>query len=61
VPKPNLPEKRYLGDAVYADISHDSILLTTEDGINVTNSIVLERDVYEALVKYAKFVAGWPI
>lgn len=34
--------KEYLGDGVYAEIDEDAgIKLTTEDGINVTNTIYL--------------------
>ncbi len=40
-----LPSKRYLGDAVY--VRHDGfgIVLTTEDGIRATNTIVMEPSV----------------
>jgi len=44
--------KLYLGDAVYADFDGYMITLTTEDGINVTNTIHLEPEVYEALKIY---------
>jgi hypothetical protein len=44
-------KKEYLGDGVYAayEEGSDSILLTTEDGINVTNEIYLEAHVISAL------------
>lgn len=53
------PKKTYLGDGVYA--AHgidDTIILTAEDGISVTNEVVLEFEVYSALIQYACHV--WP-
>lgn len=42
--------KRYVGDGVYADYSeHGELVLTTENGIEVTNTIVLEPEVWKAL------------
>jgi len=50
--------KRYLGDAVYADHDGFALVLTTEDGISVTNRIVLEPEVYAALLEYVKKLQG---
>jgi hypothetical protein len=44
--------KRYLGDGVSAECDGYAIVLTTETGIAVTNRIVLEPDVLEALVQF---------
>jgi hypothetical protein len=48
--------KMYLGDGVYAE--HDErcaqIILTTENGISVTNRIVLDSIVYGALVSFVE-------
>ena len=44
--------KRYLGDAVYVDFDGDMLLLTTEDGVQVTNMVCLEPSVYAALLDY---------
>jgi hypothetical protein len=44
--------KQYLGDGVYVDIDERGLLLTTENGIEVTNTIVLEPEVWEALQRY---------
>lgn len=44
--------KAYLGDAVYADFDQRGLVLTTEDGIRATNTIVLEPQVLQALQKY---------
>lgn len=46
--------KEYIGDGVYAEVepSLGALVLTTENGVEVTNRIVLEPDVLEALEKY---------
>ena len=46
------PNKEYLGDAVYADFDDFGLILTTEDGISATNTIILEPDALEALFDY---------
>jgi hypothetical protein len=46
--------KTYLGDGVYANFDGYSIILTTEDGISVTNEIYLEPEVWQALLEYMK-------
>lgn len=42
--------KVYIGDAVYLARRGDDLVLTTEDGVAVTNRIVLEPAVFEALL-----------
>lgn len=44
--------KVYLGDSVYVDIDSRGIVLTTENCRDVTNTIVLEPNVYESLTQY---------
>jgi len=44
--------KHYLGDGAYVDFDGYALILTTEDGIDETNRIVLEPEVYAALVAY---------
>ena len=44
--------KTYLGDAVYAEVVDGELVLTTEDGLHVTNRIVLEAVVWQALRHY---------
>lgn len=44
--------KRYLGDGAYVDFDGYALVLTAEDGIRATNTIVLEPEVYAALVAY---------
>jgi hypothetical protein len=46
--------KRYLGDGVYVEWSMESLVLTTENGIEVTNRIYLEPEVYKALLEFVK-------
>ncbi len=45
--------KTYLGDGAYADFDGYSVILTTEDGIRATNTIVLEPEIMRALISYA--------
>lgn len=48
-----MKEKVYLGDSVYAQFDGYHIVLTTENGMGVTNEILLEPQVYVALIDYA--------
>ncbi len=45
-------KKRYIGDGVYADFNGFNLIITTEDGINTTNTIFLEPEVYKSLTQY---------
>jgi hypothetical protein len=45
-------DKQYLGDGVYVAVSGYDLVLTTENGISITNEIVLEPEVLRALLKY---------
>jgi hypothetical protein len=47
-------EKDYAGDGVYMDDEGHAMRLTTEDGISVQNTIVIERLELEAIIRYAK-------
>jgi hypothetical protein len=50
-----MPEpKRYLGDGVYVAFDGYAIVLTAENGICVTDRVVLEPRVYNALVEYVE-------
>lgn len=46
--------KEYLGDAVYVETDGYGLTLTTEDGYRATNTIYLEPEVYNALVRYVE-------
>jgi hypothetical protein len=50
--------KVYLGDGVYLALDGPDLVLTTEDGIRVTNRIVLEPEVYQALLYYVDRIQG---
>lgn len=47
-------DKHYLGDGVYIQFDGYGFVLTTENGVEVTNTIVLEPHVYMNLVEYVK-------
>lgn len=47
-------KKRYLGDGVYIEDQGYHLVLTTENGIATTNTIFLDSQVVEALIKYVK-------
>lgn len=47
--------KTYLGDGVYVAVDARGVVLTTEDGIAVTNTIVLEPEVYERFRQFIEF------
>ena len=44
--------KTYLGDGVYVEYEGGMIKLTTENGIDITNIIYLESEVYSELIKW---------
>jgi hypothetical protein len=45
--------RHYLGDGVYASLRPDhSVILTTENGVSITNTIVLEWEVLMAFDEY---------
>jgi hypothetical protein len=44
--------KRHLGDGVYGEMEGRILLLTTEDGVSVTNRIVLEPEVIDDLLGF---------
>lgn len=51
-----MSNKQYLGDGVYADYDGYMLILTTEDGENILNTIYLEPEVYVALVRYVEYL-----
>ncbi len=50
--------KEYLGDGVYADFDGEHIVLTAENGTTATDTVYLNREVFEALVGYEKRLRG---
>jgi len=55
---PPRSHKSYLGDGAYVDFDGWAIVLTTEDGISVTNRVVLEPEVFRALEAYVARMRG---
>lgn len=49
--------KTYIGDGVYAEWNGEQIILTTENGVETTNTIVLEPDVIHALEEFRKRIS----
>jgi hypothetical protein len=49
-----LMDKLYLGDGVYAEWRDNQLILTTEDGISVSNTIYLDVYVLDALITALK-------
>ena len=49
-----MTDKEYVGDGVYIQSSPDGqdFQLTTENGLEVTNTIFLDRDVVRAVLEY---------
>ena len=56
--KPSRPSKVYLGDGTYAQFDGFHLILTTENGIETTNTVYLEDWVFNALLRYAEEI-GW--
>lgn len=48
--------KEYLGDSVYAQVHEDTgaLILTTENGYQPSNMIILEDEVMISLISYLK-------
>lgn len=46
--------KHFLGDGVYVRISGDTIVLTTENGFETTNTVFLEPGVWARLQRYVE-------
>ena len=46
------PTKRYLGDSVYVEMENDMVKLTTENGLEASNTIYLEEPVMNKLCKF---------
>jgi len=46
--------KTYIGDGVYAEFDGYGVVLTTENGIEETNRIVLEPEILAYFLKFVK-------
>lgn len=49
-------EKIYLGDGAYAAFDGNSIIVTAEDGIRATDTVILDTEALLALIAFAKHV-----
>lgn len=46
--------KTYIGDGIYAELTEQGLVLTTENGISVTNRIVIEQREWDTLTEWIK-------
>lgn len=53
-----MSSKTYLGDSVYAEWDGYGVVLTTENGYGASNRIVMEPEVYAALIAYVERLRG---
>ncbi len=51
-----MPGKTYIGDSVYAEFENGMIKLTTNNGVGDSNTILLEQEVFNALINFANAV-----
>ena len=54
MPDKTMMGKEYLGDGVYVEYDDVGVVLTTENGYNVTNRIVLDPCVWFRLMRYVQ-------
>ena len=56
--------KQYLADGVYAELANGELVLTTENGISIQNTIVFEPYTlvafFEFLMQNTNVVVTWP-
>jgi ribosomal protein S27AE len=50
-----MPNKRYIGDGVYALHDGNHLIIETQDGIRVNNRIGLDDNVLDGLMKYLEY------
>lgn len=56
--QPTQARKAYIGDGVYVVYDGYGLILTTENGIEVTNTIYLEPSVFSALYQYVQSIGA---
>jgi hypothetical protein len=49
-------KKTYLGDSVYVDFDGYYVTLTTENGVVISNTVLLEPPVVDALLDFIRIV-----
>ena len=47
-----MENKDYIGDGVYVASQHGQIHVTTENGVEITNRVVLETETLDALLQW---------
>ena len=48
--------KQYLGDGVYADFDGIHIILSVSDGVQESERVFMDIDVFEALLRYGDWI-----
>ncbi len=48
------PLKRYLGDGAYVAYDGQSLILTAEDGLRATDTVVLDSEGFQALLDFVQ-------
>jgi hypothetical protein len=51
----NRVDQTYLGDGVYVEADRGVVKLTTENGVATTNTIILESEVLDALLRWVEY------
>lgn len=51
--------KTYIGDGAYVDFDGYAVILTTEDGIRATNTVVMEPEVLVEFERWVKRLREW--
>lgn len=46
--------KTYIGDSIYAEVVHDQLKLTTENGEGPTNTIYFDPEIWDSLVIWVR-------
>jgi len=53
-----MSNKQYLGDGVYIETTDGQLIMTTENGISIENTIYLDSSVMDSLIEYYKKLLG---
>lgn len=53
-------KKEYIGDSVYADFNGFEVILTTENGLGPSNTIIMEPVVLKHFLQYIQRVLPTP-
>ncbi len=53
---PERPERTYLGDGAYASFDGYQVWIETDNGIEITNRVALEKETFEALLQFVGLI-----